>query len=145
MCPAVFNGVTPSQLAAFYFDSHYKISWDESCTRLEALPPPLLAATGTQPPPPSQQHMDWESASQARSAFLYARSRFPTPMAQREYLYARRVWSKADDGGCYMVSRGMTTHPCPPATSGRTVRVTDFVSGCVIRCGLGNTLLVSAS
>ncbi len=68
----------------------------------------------------------------AGSAFMYARTKFPPPMAQREYTYARRVWSKPDDGGMYMVARACR-HPCPPATGGRVVRVDDFASGTVIR------------
>jgi hypothetical protein len=54
-------------------------------------------------------------------------------MAQREYLYARRVWAKADDGGAYVVSRSIPDHPAPPAPGCRVVRVKDFVSGMVIR------------
>jgi hypothetical protein len=74
-----------------------------------------------------------EARTIGQSAFMYARSRFPAPMAQREYLYARRVWAKADDGGVYMVSRAIPTHPAPPAPGCRVVRVKDFVSGMVIR------------
>ncbi|KAJ9508728.1 hypothetical protein QJQ45_028023 [Haematococcus lacustris] len=73
-----------------------------------------------------------EAACLGRSCFLYARSRFPAPMAQREYVYARRVWAKQDDGGAYIVSRA-TAHPALPAAGCRTVKVQDFVSGQAIR------------
>ncbi|KAL6758169.1 hypothetical protein V8C86DRAFT_1788084, partial [Haematococcus lacustris] len=53
-------------------------------------------------------------------------------MAQREYVYARRVWAKQDDGGAYIVSRA-TAHPALPAAGCRTVKVQDFVSGQAIR------------
>ncbi len=75
----------------------------------------------------------WSAESSfARSAYLYAKSRFPTPMASREYVYARRMWAKADDGGMYMLSRA-ASHAAAPLAGGRTVRVTDFTSGTVVR------------
>ena len=65
------------------------------------------------------------------------RTRFPPPMAQREYVYARRVWYKPDDGGCYCISKncpdGSLTSPSVPNAGCRTVRVRDYSSGLVIR------------
>mmetsp|Transcript_32411 Transcript_32411/g.96786 ORF Transcript_32411/g.96786 Transcript_32411/m.96786 type:complete len:101 (-) Transcript_32411:879-1181(-) len=54
-------------------------------------------------------------------------------MAQREYVYARRVWRKADDGGLYCVQRACA-QPAPPPAGCRTVRVEDFAGGLVVRC-----------
>ena len=44
------------------------------------------------------------------------RSRFPRPLAAREYQYARRVWHRPCDGGCYVVCRGL---PLPDAGEAR--------------------------
>lgn len=74
-------------------------------------------------------------AAFAQSSFMYSRTRFPPPMAQREYVFARRVWYKSDDGGCYCVSRTCPPHlqPTTPNPGCRTVRVADFSAGFVIR------------
>jgi hypothetical protein len=52
---------------------------------------------------------------------MFAKTRFPPPMASREYVYARRVWHKPDDGGCYCLTR-VCDHEAPPALGGRVVR-----------------------
>ncbi|KAF5838230.1 hypothetical protein DUNSADRAFT_3210 [Dunaliella salina] len=78
-----------------------------------------------------------ESRTFNQSCYMYSRTRFPPPMAARQYIYARRVWLKTDDGGCYVVSRAAPDHPCPPPLSGRAVNVDDMVSGYVIRSAHG--------
>lgn len=59
---------------------------------------------------------------------------FVVPSPPCRYIYVRRVWAKADDGGCYFLSRSFP-HPAPPAPGCRVNRVTDFVAGTVLRCG----------
>jgi hypothetical protein len=69
-------------------------------------------------------------------AFLQAMVHFPKPMASRSYVYARRVWPRPSDGGCYCLSRGCAPPPgaAPlPPLPGRAVAVEDYSSGCVIR------------
>ncbi len=129
----MFEGVTPVQAAAFYFDVRHKAEWDESCSAMLAIPPPALVAASSSDAAAAAAAWSEEEHAYARSAFLYARSRFPAPMAQREYVYARRVWAKADDGGCYVVCKATDAHPAPPPPGCRAVRVGDFVSGTVIR------------
>jgi hypothetical protein len=69
------------------------------------------------------------------SAVMQALVQFPKPMTSRSYLYARRVWPRPSDGGCYCLSKACTlplSTPLP-ALPGRSVAVDDYCSGCVIR------------
>jgi hypothetical protein len=69
------------------------------------------------------------------SAVMQAMVQFPKPMTSRSYLYARRVWPRPSDGGCYCLSKACTlplSTPLP-ALPGRSVAVDDYCSGCVIR------------
>ena len=56
------------------------------------------------------------------------RTRFPRPMAAREYQYARRVWHRPSDGGAYVLCRGL-----PMADAGQhagTGRLAGWLAGC---------------
>ena len=52
-------------------------------------------------------------------------------MKDREYVYARRVWERPSDGGCYAISRPCT-HPGMQLDP-RAVQVKDCPSAFVIR------------
>ncbi len=120
----VYERGTTQQMAAFTFaDNATRRTWDESSMALEPIPAPFRPNT----PPEAVR-----AASHAQSSFMYARARFPPPMAHREYTFARRVWYKADDGGCYCISKACA-HPAPPEAGCRTARVTDYAAGFVIR------------
>jgi hypothetical protein len=69
------------------------------------------------------------------SVVMQALVQFPKPMASRSYLYARRVWPRPADGGCYCLSKGCTLplSTAVPSLPGRSVPVDDYCSGCVIR------------
>lgn len=69
------------------------------------------------------------------SVVMQALVQFPKPMASRSYLYARRVWPRPADGGCYCLSKGCTLPLSTPLPTlpGRSVAVDDYCSGCVIR------------
>lgn len=69
------------------------------------------------------------------SVVMQALVQFPKPMASRSYLYARRVWPRPADGGCYCLSKSCTLplSTAVPALPGRSVAVDDYCSGCVIR------------
>ena len=58
------------------------------------------------------------------------RTRWPRPLAARKYVYARRVWPRAGDGGCYSVSRACGHRAAPQA---RGVPVRDFAAATLIR------------
>jgi hypothetical protein len=66
------------------------------------------------------------------SGILQALVQFPKPMASRSYIYARRVWDRPSDGGCYCLSKACS-YEAPPALPCRAVSVEDYVAGCVVR------------
>lgn len=114
-------------MVAFTFaDNTIRRGWDDSSMAMQPIAPP------------SKQDMSpeaLEAAANCQSSFMYSRTRFPPPMAHREYVFARRVWYKADDGGCYCISKACL-HPAPPQPGCRTVRVEDYSAGFVIRYGM---------
>ena len=64
--------------------------------------------------------------------------------AAREYQYARRVWHRPADGGCYVVCRGLALPDTPGGPSGgNAVKVTDFMSAAVLRAAPGGAEMVS--
>lgn len=66
------------------------------------------------------------------SAIMQALVQFPKPMASRSYTYARRVWHRPSDGGCYCLSKSCSfDNPLP--LPNRAVAVEDYVAGCAIR------------
>ncbi|WIA18959.1 hypothetical protein OEZ85_003628 [Tetradesmus obliquus] len=66
------------------------------------------------------------------SGIMQALVHFPKPMASRSYIYARRVWHRPSDGGCYCLSKACGFE-APPALPCRAVSVEDYVAGCVVR------------
>ena len=120
---SVFEGVSADQVMAFYMDVDHRGEWDDSNACVHYLPAPgKLSLTAA----------EVAERSYGQSAYLYARTKFPPPMAQREYVYCRRVWPKVDDGGMYCITKACP-HPAPPSASCRTVRIDDYASGFVIR------------
>jgi START domain len=66
-------------------------------------------------------------------------AKWPRPMVNREYVYARRVWDRVLDGGCYCISVACN-HPDAPHHN-RNVRITDYISCYLVRdarSALGN-------
>jgi hypothetical protein len=66
------------------------------------------------------------------SSIMQALVHFPKPMASRSYIYARRVWHRPSDGGCYCLSKACA-FDAAPALPCRAVSVEDYVAGCVVR------------
>ena len=124
----VYETATTAQIVDFTYDTEFRRTWDDSMACQVPIPAPAGGAEGALV---SLAEAEAKSAV-GKSSFMYARTKFPPPMASREYTYVRRCWSKPDDGGCYCISRAFA-HPSPPPAGCRTVRVTDFVSGYVIR------------
>lgn len=98
----------------------------DSASSSDGVPAAAAAAVAAAPPTEVLPH---------ESAFLQAMVHFPKPMASRSYVYARRVWPRPSDGGCYCLSRGCAPPPgaAVPPLPGRAVAVEDYASGCVIR------------
>ncbi|KAG2498061.1 hypothetical protein HYH03_003822 [Edaphochlamys debaryana] len=130
----LYEAATAAQVVGFTFDSEFRKSWDDSTVAQLAIPPPpALAVPGSAPMTLADANA---KAAAARSAFMYNRTKFPPPMAARDYTYVRRVWAKPDDGGLYCINH-VVDHPSTPAPGGRSVRVGDFASGFVIRSSKG--------
>lgn len=71
--------------------------WDENVLEIRRVKP-------SSQPGRLHKHTEW--------CLHQYRSRFPRPLAAREYQYARRVWHRPSDGGCYVICRGL---PLPDA------------------------------
>ncbi len=116
MTRSVFLGVTPGEMRVFMNDDACRLAWDRS---MAALGSGLRSSRGV-------------CAPQRETDVLYAAVKFPKPLAQRSYVYARRVWARPSDGGCYVLARGCGA-PAGAASPLRGVAVTDYSSGAVIR------------
>ncbi|KIZ06867.1 hypothetical protein MNEG_1078 [Monoraphidium neglectum] len=118
---SVFPGVTPAQLRAFAHDDAWRVRWDRATASLGPAAPAL----------------EGEGAAGRESEVLAALVRFPAPMAPRAYTYARRVWPRACDGGCYALARACAPPGGAAAAPTRAVPVTDYCSAAVIRAAAG--------
>jgi hypothetical protein len=126
MTRTVFLHAAPAEVRRFMLDDAYRVSWDNSMLRMQHVAPCEAAMASAAPAAGAA------GVSAGDSGVLFAQVRFPKPMASRAYTYARRVWLRPADGGCYCLARACT-HPAAPATTGRTVAVSDYASGCVVR------------
>lgn len=119
---AVYEGATAVQLRSFLLDDSERCNWDESALVLQALVPATSEISAAEPVPGTHR----------QSAIMYAKVKFPGPIAPRDYVYCRRVWHRTSDGGCYVVNKSFS-HPNVPVAEGKVVRVTDFASAFVVR------------
>ncbi|KAL6778116.1 hypothetical protein ACKKBG_A16975 [Auxenochlorella protothecoides x Auxenochlorella symbiontica] len=111
---AVLEGVRPADVRAFHLDDAARARWDEAATLVARVAPE-------------------EAAPEAPESCLQKyRSRFPRPMASREYHYARRVWDRPADGGCYALCRDVELPGAEGAVKG-AVRVREYVSCIAIK------------
>ncbi len=113
MTRTVFNNATPTDVRRFLLDDAYRVEWDDNTLQLD----PIGSSSGS-------------SKRKRKSAFLHSLVRFPKPMTGRVYTYARRVWPRPSDGGCFCLSKA-AEHPAAPNT--RAVNVEDFASAYVLR------------
>lgn len=118
---AVYEGATPVQVRAFLFDDTARVDWDENVLTLHPIPPAASEVSAAEPQPGTHRH----------SAIMYARSKFPGPVSDRDYVYGRRVWHRPTDGGCYVVNRSCAHASMPPVH--KVVRVEDYASGFVVQ------------
>jgi hypothetical protein len=75
--PAVMEGALASELRQFMLDDQLRRSWDDSTLDAYEVGPGGAVV---------RQYRE--------SGAMYARTKFPAPMASREYVYARRVWNR---------------------------------------------------
>lgn len=117
----VIEGVAPADVRAFHLDDAIRPLWDEAVLDIKRVAPEGWAR--------APRHSEW--------CLHRYRSRFPRPMAAREYCYARRVWHRPSDGGCYAIC---TRCELPPGGDGaRCVPVKEFASCVCIRATPGGT------
>ncbi|GAB4816531.1 hypothetical protein N2152v2_003577 [Parachlorella kessleri] len=134
---AVIEGVSPGELRAFHLDDVGRSTWDDTVMEIQRVKPPSAAH---HPPHNSE------------CSLHRFRCRFPMPMAPRVYNYARRVWHRPADGGCYAICR-TTQLPDTVGRGGgggggfgwpaREVEVGDYVSSVVIRATEGGAELAT--
>lgn len=85
--------------------------------------------------------IDESLASRSESCLHRYVSRFPGPMASREYSYARRVWHREADDGCYVICRQcefpvehvITNRIGQRSNPSHVVKVQEFVSCMAIK------------
>ncbi|KAK3253265.1 hypothetical protein CYMTET_37477 [Cymbomonas tetramitiformis] len=106
----VVKGVSGSALRAFQNDDDFRPHWDENVLEYT-----VLGST---------------EVEGNLSKLEYWRSKFPRPMAQREYVFSRKDWPGEVDGESYSLCRSC---PLPsdaePESKGRAVRVPEYYVG----------------
>lgn len=106
----VVKGVSGSALRAFQNDDDFRPHWDENVLEYT-----VLGST---------------EVEGNLSKLEYWRSKFPRPMAQREYVFSRKDWPGEGEGESYSLCRSC---PLPsdaePESKGRAVRVPEYYVG----------------
>jgi len=119
------EGLEPHDVRPFHLDDQARSLWDQSAILVEReLPAGSVRLS---------RH--------AESCLHRYISRFPRPLSPRTYEYARRVWTRPSDGGCYAISKS-----CDLPTKGpqKYVQVKEYISGCIIRGADGGTEILTA-
>lgn len=120
-----FEGISPRDLRPFHLDDGARELWDEGAISIDRLSPDGLGH--------ARKHTEW-------CIHRYV-SKFPRPMASREYVYARRVWHRPSDGGCYAISLSCKF---PIGDAGpNVVSVKEYASACVIRAAEGGSEMLT--
>lgn len=121
---AVLEGLTPAEVRAFHLDDAARRVWDENALLIERVQEADVNAD-------TREQTGYPTTASI-SCLQKFRTKFPRPMASREYHYARRVWPRTVDGGCYAINRRVTF----PGEQGRVrgaVEVQEYVSCAAIR------------
>ena len=110
------RGVDPHDVRPFHLDDQARSLWDESCISCERDTPPG----------------ETRVSRHAESCLHRYVSRFPRPLSARSYQYARRVWTRPSDGGCYAISKSCAL-PSGDGNTKKYVLVKEYISACRIR------------
>lgn len=111
---ADLHGVEPSVVRPFHLDDQARTLWDDSCISCE------------RDIPSGETRISRHSESCMQRYIC----RFPRPLSGRSYEFARRVWTRPSDGGCYAICKS-----CPlPSGDGPSqyCLVKEYVSACCI-------------
>ncbi|KAI8102534.1 hypothetical protein M9435_006132 [Picochlorum sp. BPE23] len=109
------HGVDPHDVRPFHLDDQARSLWDDSAIAVER----------------DKSEGCNRVSRHAESCLHRYISKFPRPLSARSYQYARRVWTRPSDGGCYAISKSCTL----PSGNGQNkyVLVKEYISGCRIR------------
>jgi len=121
---AVFDGADAPSLRSFQGNDRTRFLWDDTC--LDTWRLPVAPAGGG---PPTAAHADADAPETGAAVY---RCRWPRPLSSREYVYVKRAWHRACDGGSYTISRA-APHEAAPAHAARGVRIEDYASCVLVR------------
>ena len=117
--------IQPADVRPFHLDDQARSLWDQSAIAVERDLPPGVS----------------RQSRHAESCLHRYISKFPTPLGARKYEYARRVWNRPSDGGCYAISKSCEL---PSPGPNRYVQVKEYISGCVIKSSESGTEILTA-
>jgi hypothetical protein len=129
------DGVDPSDIRPFHLDDQARALWDDGA--LEVLRPTPAGCS--------------RASRHAESCLHSYLSKFPGPLASRRYNYARRVWHRPSDGGCYTIAQSceissdditaaaVNLNNLQSRDKIRAVSVLEFTSASVIRAVAGGS------
>lgn len=115
----VIEGVSPMEVRPFHLDDHARELWDDGAL--------------------SMRRTSHGTSKHAESSIFVSVSKFPRPLAPRRYEYARRVWHRPLDGGCYAISQSCEEGQIWDRMEAKAVGVQEFVSCIAIKAVAGGT------
>lgn len=109
------DGVEPSDIRPFHLDDQARALWDDGAIAVHrAIPPGCTRAS--------------RHSESCMHSYI---SKFPRPMAPRRYDYARRVWHRPADGGCYAICQSCDVSEVVQGP--KAVPVLEFTSAAVVK------------
>eukprot|EP00890_Picochlorum_soloecismus_P005170 jgi/Picsp_1/5654/NSC_03013-R1_lipid-binding start domain-containing protein len=117
--------IQPADVRPFHLDDQARSLWDQSAIAVERDLPPGVS----------------RQSRHAESCLHRYISKFPTPLGARKYEYARRVWNRPSDGGCYAISKSCEL---PSPGPNKYVQVKEYISGCIIKSSENGTEILTA-
>jgi len=106
------DGIDPSDIRPFHLDDQAHALWDDGA--LEVLRPIPGGCS--------------RASRHAESCLHSYLSKFPGPLAPRRYNYARRVWHRPSDGGCYSISQNCEIAPAAISGTNSTTNLSPHTS-----------------
>lgn len=120
------HGLDPKDIRPFHLDDQARSLWDDS------------AILSRREMPPGESRI----SKHAESCLQRYVSRFPRPLSARRYEYARRVWTRPSDGGCYAISKSCSL-PTDTSLPSKYVLVKEYISACLIKSTPGGTRILT--
>jgi len=121
------QGILPTDVRPFHLDDQARSLWDDSCIMCE------------RDIPPGESRI----SKHAESCMHRYVSRFPRPLSGRTYEYARRVWTRPSDGGCYAICKSCDLPSGDQPALKKYVKVIEYISACCIEAIDGGTRITT--